>query len=339
MGAYLKFNTLLRAAPMLAVMAFVALAADPGIPIPPASEVNDQKPGSVLFYSYFTSNSSSYFTSSSSSSASQDTRISITNINPSNNVAVHLFFVEGTTCSMMDNFICLTKNQTKSFLASDLDPGVTGYLVAIAVDGTTGCPVSFNFLLGDASVRLSSGHRAEFSAEAIAALYTGVLSGCGLTLATLNFDGVSYNQIPRALALDKIGSAVDQNSTLLVVNRVGGNLTAGASPLGPVFGILYGDTRDPHSFTLDPQTCQLVGILSNDFIRTTPPFQTVIPAGLTGWMKLWAADDVGIFGVAINFNENAAYNRSAFSGGDNLHKLTLSTANSLIIPVIPPTCW
>jgi len=41
---------------------------------------------------------------------------------------VHLFFVDGATCSIADSLVCLTPNQTASFLASDIDPGTTGYI-------------------------------------------------------------------------------------------------------------------------------------------------------------------------------------------------------------------
>lgn len=335
MGVYLNLKLLLRAALLLTMItgiAGAAWAADPGIPIPPGSEINDLKPGSVLVYSYFTS--------SAAAPATQDTRICITNVNPTLPVTVHLFYVDGATCAVADRFVCLTQNQTDSVFASNQDPGVTGYLVASAVDSATGCPISFNFLTGDAAVKLASGHRAMYNAEAIAALYTGTLAGCDANsvTATLNFDGVSYNRLPRVLALDKIGSAVEGNSTLLVVNRIGGNLAVGAAPLGPVFGLLFNDDGEPHSFTFTAQSCQVAQIMSDAFPHTAPPFTTVIPAGRTGWLKLWADGDFGILGVAINFNPNTATNRSAFRGGDNLHKLSLAGPNSLIVPVIVPPC-
>ena len=53
-----------------------------------------------------------------------------------------------------------TGNQTISFLASDFDPGTTGYIVAIASDTSTGCPINFNFLIGDEFVKAASGFAA-----------------------------------------------------------------------------------------------------------------------------------------------------------------------------------
>ncbi|MDX2029641.1 MAG: hypothetical protein SF339_03160, partial [Blastocatellia bacterium] len=71
--------------------------------------------------------------------------------------------------------------------------------------------------------------------------------------------------------------------------------------------------------------------------RTTPRFETVIPAGRTGWAKIWGGDGVGILGSIINANPNAAASAGAFNSGRNLHKLTLTTA-SYLIPVFPPSC-
>ena len=42
--------------------------------------------------------------------------------------------------------------------------------------------------------------------------------------------------------------------------------------------------------------------------------------------------------AAINFNPNAETNTAAFSQGHNLHKLRLTPAASVTIPVFPPSC-
>src|SRR5262245_37243078 len=183
----------------VAVLSVSALAADPGLLYPPTSEVSDQKAGSVLFYNFYTSGAAG--------GNAQNSRINITNTSTTSAAFVHLFFVDGASCSVADSFICLTANQTASFLASDVDPGVSGYIVAVASDGLAGCPVAFNFLIGDEYVKLSTGHQANLGAEAFAALYNGVLPGCDFnsTSASLNFNGVvglGYNRAPRVLALD-----------------------------------------------------------------------------------------------------------------------------------------
>ncbi len=251
---------------------------------------------------------------------------------------VHLFFVDGATCSIADSIVCLTPNQSSSFLASDIDPGTTGYLIAVAQD-RTGCPINFNYLIGDEFVKLSSGHAANLPAEAIAAV-PGSVPACDANSSTadLRFDGVMYNALPRVLALSNITSRADGNNTLLVVNRLGGNLATGATTLVNVFGVLYDDAESPFSFSFSPGTCQFRSIISSTFPRTVPRFEQVIPAGRSGWLKLGTQAEGAISGAAINANANAATTTNAFNQGHNLHKLTLSTAATLTVPVFPPSC-
>ena len=312
----------------LTAMSMAALAADPGTPTPASSERADQKAGSVLFYNIYTSGATS--------GNAQNTRINITNTSSTAGALVHFFFV-ADSCQIADSYICLTPNQTATFLASDVDPGVTGYIVAVSVD-SNGAPRNANTLIGDEYVKLSTGHAANLGAEAIAALFgEGVPTNTDGSAAFLNFDGKDYNRVPRVLANDSIASRADGNDTLLILNRIGGNLALGASTLSTVFGLLYDDSESVFSFSVTGG-CQLRGSLSNTFPRTTPRFETVIPAGRTGWMKVWGGGDIGILGAAINANANAAANAGAFNGGHNLHKLTLTTTAVYTIPVFPPSC-
>ncbi|MFN0109836.1 MAG: hypothetical protein ACKVZH_13355 [Blastocatellia bacterium] len=318
----------------LVVMSSFALAADPGAPMPWASEASDQKQGSLLFYNTYTSGATSGNT--------QNTRINITNTSVTSAAFVHLYFVaEG--CSIADSYICLTATQTASFLASDVDPGVSGYLVAVAVDGVLGCPVSFNWLIGDEYVKFTSGHAANLGAVAFSALYNGRLAGCDANSVTalIAFDGVAYNRAPAVLALDNIGSRADGNDTLVIINRAGGNLGIGAFTLSTLFGLLYDDAENVLSFSV-AGNCQLRNSISNNFPRTTPRFETFIPAGRTGWAKVFQQTGViGILGAAINLNANAASSAGAFNGGHNLHHLTLAAfnnTNGYIVPVFPPSC-
>src|SRR5581483_9172805 len=189
----------------------------PGTSPAAAAALNDQKPGSVLIFPVYTS--------SLSNPAVENTRINITNTDPSATIFVHLFFVDGSSCSVSDNFICLTGNQTMTINAADIDPGTTGYVIAVAVDAT-GCPVDFNRLIGDEYVKFQSGHAANLAAEAISAI-AGGLPACSASsaTATLAFNDVSYNALPRVLAVDNITSQLDGNSTMLIVDRIGGSLS------------------------------------------------------------------------------------------------------------------
>ncbi|MGE0128331.1 MAG: hypothetical protein AB7U82_09650 [Blastocatellales bacterium] len=277
------------------------------------------------------------FTSSATEPAQQDTRINITNADIFRPVYVHLFFVDGASCSVADMFICLTESQTASFLASEFDPGTTGFLIAIATDNL-GCPTAFNALMGDEYVKFSTGHKSSLAAEAAAGLNVPPQCDENSFTARLNFDGISYSLLGRALALSNLADRASGNNTLLILNRIGGNLATASARLTPVFGILYNDTENAFSFNFAPNTCQLISTLSNTFPRTVPRIEQIIPAGQSGWLKLWSYDDAAIFGAAINFNPESEMATSAFSHGHNLHKLTLTTIGTLTIPVFPPHC-
>ncbi|NOT61302.1 MAG: DUF11 domain-containing protein, partial [Acidobacteria bacterium] len=300
----------------------------PGTPPPAISPVSDQKAGSVLFYNLIASDASN--------TSRQNARISITNIEPTQRAYVHLFFVDGASCAVADSFICLTPNQTATVLASDIDPGTTGYLIAVATNAA-GCPISFNYLIGDEFVKLASGHAANLGAEAIAAIAGGFIA-CDPTASTavLSFNDVQYNALPRTLAASNIGSPADGNSTLLVVNRLGGSLLSGAATVNAMFGLLYDDAEKGVSFSFTPNSCQFRSVLTDTFPRTTPRLSAAISSGRTGWIRLSFLIDGGGFGATLNLNNNV--NAGAFNGGHNLHKLTLSTAASVTVPVFPPGC-
>ena len=300
-------------------------------PFPAESEVSAQKPGSILIYNYYSSNAAD--------PGRENTRISITNTDPLLLAFVHLFFINGDSCEVGDLFLCLTPNQTTSFLASDIDPGVTGYLVAVAVNEDFGCPINFNSLIGDAYVKLPTGHAACLNAESIAAVSDEpvVCDPNNLTTAELLFDGVHYNRIPRTLALSNVTSLLDGNSTFLVLNRIGGNLGNQAAAIGNFAGWLFDDVEHRFSFTANGG-CQFRRLLSNYFPRTSPRLSQVVPSGRAGWMKFWAVEDFGLLGAAINFNPYAAALVVPTLGGQNLHKLTLTNAASLTIPIVRPKC-
>ncbi len=300
----------------------------PGLP-PTPSPASDNTIGSVLFYPIYTS--------SATSPEDQNTRISITNADILRPANVHLFFVDGASCSVVDSYLCLSQNQTATFQASDLDPGTTGFLIAVATNDI-GCPVSFNTLMGDEYVRFSSGHSSNLTADAALAL--NVPAACDGTsfMAQLNFNGFEYGLLGRALAVSNLPDRASGNESLLILNRIGGNLAVGAATLGPIFGIIYNDLETPFSFSFTPSSCQLITIISNSFPRTVPRVEQIITPGRSGWLKLWSVDDAAIFGSVINANAATGESASAFSQGHNLHKLTLSSIGSFTIPVFPPPC-
>jgi len=293
----------------------------PDLPSPVSS---DTRPGSILIFPAYTSDPSN--------PNSQNTRINITNVDASRPAYLHLFFIDGSTCSIANSFLCLTPSQTSSFLMSDMDPGVAGYLIAVAVD-SQGCPTNFNYLIGDEYIKFASGHSANLGAEAVSAIKIPPCSP-DESSATIRFDGAQFSQLGRVVAADGLPSVADNNSTMLIVDRIGGDLTLSATTIGSLFGILYNDTETGYSFNVNLRICQLRALLNQNFPRTAPRYPDIVPPGHSGWMKLWVdttSDQVALVGATINANPDG------YKGGHNLHKLTLGSA-SLTIPIFPPGC-
>ncbi len=318
----------------------------PGSCVPSNSAINSTKPGSILFAGLYASGAIS-------GDPQNNTRVNLTNVHPNLGVAVHLFFVDGDSCSIADTFICLTPNQTTSFFMSDLDPGVQGYMMAIAVDGppgtaggtNTGCPISFNYLIGNANIKFTGSPRRDLDleSESVASEFGSPVPTCdpNKPFAELYFDGSprGYNQLPRVLAVSSIPSRADGNDTMLMIARVDGNWGTGIQPIGAVTGLLYDDAETAFSFSFNVGACLLRSSLSNNFPRTAPRFETVIPAGRSGWMKFWAANEnAAIIGAVHNRNDNSQTAPGAFEGGRNLHVLRLLPSAVITVPVFPPSC-
>lgn len=328
-----KIKFVLLSALVLCALSSPAWAADPGSPLPPTTEVSDQKPGSILLFPFYSA--------SATAPASEDTRIAITNTNNTGNVNanLHLFFINGATGAVRDSYICLIPSQTVAFRISDVDPGIRGYLIAVAVNSTHGAPVRHNFLTGEADVKLASGHRASLKALAVAANNLATPTNPGNSF-TLNFDGVMYNKLPRVLAVDRLRSLVDGNEMVLIVNRLSGLVLDSGQipPPGNLFGVLYNDDSVPFSFSFGSTGPQFFSTISDQFPRTTPRLSQIITAGHNGWLKLYQlTENMALCGAFLSFNPNTATSARAFNGGHNLHALTMTTA-SMTMVVFPPSC-
>lgn len=275
------------------------------------SSIGDMKPGSVLFYSRYSSNPAN--------PSMGDTQINITNVNQNTAAQVHLFMVDGATCSIADSFVGLTPNQTASFLVSDYDPGISGYIVAVAVGG--GGPTQFNSLIGSEFIRETNGTTAYLQAMTVAKRSAGDVQPDGNGQTVLNFNGVDYEQLPNALAVATFNSqTVDSN--MLSIFSPSTNLMIGGVASTSVFTLLYNDAEVAlsSSFTVN---CYLYNSFVALFNRGGG-INRHVPSGRTGWIRMTASSRPilgSVFGKG-----------PVFVGGHNLHALSLLPSYSIIVP-------
>lgn len=277
-----------------------------------AQDPNDLRPGSVLFFGRYTS--------SAANPASEDTQINITNTNQNTGVAVHLFLIDGATCSVADSFVFLTQSQTGYFLASDFDPGIRGHIIAVATDGK---PTQHNFLLGVAFIRESNGQFAEIPAVAVNKRVAGEVDDGPDATASMVFDGGntanSYDRLPAMVAVSAFNSQVTDTTTVAMYYPPA-NLLIGDNSTISLFGLMYNDLEASRSFTTRIGCYTQFALTS---LRILNGINTFIPRGSTGWVKFSGSRP--LLGVVLN--------RGPLSnGGRNLSVLSLFPSYTITVP-------
>ena len=107
--------------------------------------------------------------------------------------------------------------------------------------------------------------------------------------------------------------------------------------MGTVSGLLYDDAENVVSVSRSGGS-QLRLELTSCFPCPGPRFESFIPSGRTGWLRLFGQTDIALFGASVVVNANVRSTANAFNQGHNLHTLTLTNAASLTISVQPPAC-
>jgi hypothetical protein len=269
-----------------------------GDPIGRGNEVHDQRAGSMLIYNYYTSKSP----------GTQNTLLTFTNTHSSSEVYVRLAFVEGTSGQPAFGTLNLAPGQTQNFLASDVDPNTTGYLIATATD-YAGATIQFDFLMGMATITLASGHQATLGALAV----------------PIN-PNYSYAALPRQLALDQVPSPLDYAERLLIINRIDGDLTGAMPAIGALQTDLYNDQGKRLTFTSPSQGPQAT-ILANNLFNLRVDWSRFLRAGRYGWLKIRPTGGGAVTGAVLYFTRNSkTLATSPASGSYNLRHMTSTQA-------------
>lgn len=284
------------------------------------ASLNDQKPGSVLFFHRYSSNASN--------ALREDTQITLTNTNPSAIAFLRLFLVAGSTCQVNELQLCLAAQQTTSFRMSDLDPGMRGYLIAVATDAT-GKPVQFNWLTGSATLK-NGLLTTVLNAYAVSKREGSVIAAGNDNLAELVFNDEMYDHLPAQLAYEGVGSQVHaENTTTLSVyrplaNLVNGSISATVQITGRSAAIAGAQTTGSVALA-----CYSDVQVSN--LRLSPTTAAnLLPQGTTGWFSLATADLKPLFGSQLNVG--------VFSGGASPRAQAFATEYRIKLPVVAVNC-
>ncbi|MCI0337174.1 MAG: hypothetical protein L0226_06335 [Acidobacteria bacterium] len=273
---------------------------------------SDVRPGSVLFFNRYTSNANN--------TALGDTQINITNVNPTESASIQLFFVDGSTCSIADFGLSLTPNQTMSFLTSEVDPGIQGYIVAVATDGSA--PTQFNSLIGTAFIRENDGRQAFLQAISVLRLSSETNNPGDDGSFRLRFNGAEYERLPSTLAVTSFNSEMTDSNTLIIYSPTR-DLFFGSTDAVNIFVLLFDDMENSlsSSFTV---RCYRTDTLTTLFNRQGG-INRHVPLGKTGWIKL-SASGRPILGSVISRGP-------VFMGGYNLPAVALLSSYEISIPV------
>jgi hypothetical protein len=266
------------------------IAADPtldadGNGIPDACECVEydrKRPGSLLLYPKYDNR------------GPQRTLFTVTNVHPSQTIDVHFVFRDGTTCLEFNYVERLTPKDTVSLLTSTANPATNqGYAYAYAQSTTTGQPIVFNHLIGQA---LALDGIAAFDYALDAVSFEGLGNG-PLTPTDLDgdgrrdLDGLEYAQAPDQILVPRfLGQTKGSLSEFVFVDLTG----------GPAFQVLvdfliYNDNEEAFSGQYQFRCWQCVratalsGAFDNQFLAgltTNDPNEIAgLPGIESGWVR------------------------------------------------------
>ncbi|MBS1809845.1 MAG: hypothetical protein JST84_16910 [Acidobacteria bacterium] len=296
----------------------------------PAANVgtSDQKLGSLLVFPYYVSKFAER----------KDTRLTISNV-AAQSTYVHLFLVDGISCSQADFFVCLTPRAIFSFKASDYDPENTGFAYAVAVD-SQGRPIASNGLIGNAFVD-EGDYQGNYGAEAFWRYDTALTNVSG-GFAVLGLNGTQYDAAPIQFAVE-IQSPADAVGQRIVVAPLSGDLTAGSANLSNVFpaqttaagqigpGLASNEQEKTVSFSsLLSGGCLKSATLTTNFPRVPNGLANLIPTGKMGLLTFRVGAGVGLL-----MTPRTGSNR--WNGIRTLHKTAAGNV-AIAIPVFAPVC-
>jgi hypothetical protein len=314
--------------------------------LPVNVSLSDQKPGSMLVFPLYTS--------STTTPTTHDTRWTITNTSDTEDVTVHLFLISATEqCQQADKAVCIKRRCSMEFLASDYDPDSRGYVMALAINSTTGVPIQKNVLIGNAFVKAPAGAlvstggivEGNYAAESFRAITdpaTGNVSTSPETF-TLQLNGLIYDRVGKMLGTMIQEPTTAPGQTIVTIGLRGSIATTnsdstpeldGAAQSG--VGLVHNSIERGSSFSgFLTGDCFAKNTIDSRLPRTVPRLTSLL-GGSGGGFGIMRIPIIGGVGLLIT-PKNTAVGSMNFYGITPLHKITQTTV-TLEVPVITPDC-
>lgn len=242
--------------------------------------------------------------------------------------------VNSATCEVSSFTLCLAAQQTVGFALSDLDPGVKGYIMALATDAG-GRPTDFNWLIGQALIKQPLGGRvvaALLKAYTVAKRKEGIVAADGNNQAELIFDNLNYDRLPSHLGFDGVPTQINGlNTTQLSFFRPLSNFAGGVGSTSVQitgFGT-SGSNQVVATTGTVPLTC--MADVNVGALRLTPvTINNLIQPGNYAWLSASTTELLPLVGTQISSGEA--------SSGTTARVLSYSTEYRVKIPVNAPIC-
>lgn len=291
-----------------------------------ASKLDDQKPGSLLFFTRYTA--------SASNAAREDTQISLTNTHPASSTFVKLFLVNSATCDISSFTLCLAAQQTVGFAMSDLDPGVKGYIMAVATDAA-GRPADFNWLIGQAVLKQPLGGRvvsALLKAYTVAKRKEGVVTADGNNQAEMIFDNVNYDRLPSHLGFDGVPTQLNGlNTTQLSFFRPLANFSGGVGTTNVQITGFGANSSNQVVSTSGAVSLTCVTDINVGSLRLMPvTVSNLIQPGAYAWFSASTTELLPLLGTQLTSGDA--------SSGTTARVLSYSTEYRIKIPISSAIC-
>ena len=245
-------------------------------------ELDRHRPGSLLLFPKYDNRSA------------QRTLFTVTNTHPSQSIDVHFVFRDGTTCLEFNYSERLTPKDTITLLTRAVNPTANqGYAYAYAQSTTTGQPIVFNHLIGQA-LAIDGITTFEYALDAVS--FEGIGNGMNTNTdvdsdGRRDLDGLEYAQAPDQILIPRfLGQTEVSASEFVFVD-----LTSGPAFQTVVDYLVYNDNEEAFSGQYQFRCWQcitltnLAGSFSNAFLSglssNDPKEIQGLPGFETGWVR------------------------------------------------------